>query len=60
MPRYSKSASKVVKGAMHKRKRGTLKSGSGRKVKAAPIAPPLKDARARKCRRRIEQPVEAT
>jgi hypothetical protein len=33
MPRYSKSASKDVKGAMHERKRGTLKSGSGRKVK---------------------------
>ena len=33
MRRYSKSASKDVKGAMHKRKRGTLKSGSGRKVK---------------------------
>lgn len=32
--RYSKSASKDVKGAMHKRKRGTLKSGSGRKVKS--------------------------
>jgi hypothetical protein len=34
MRRYSKSASKDVKGAMHKRKRGTLKSGSGRKVKS--------------------------
>jgi hypothetical protein len=32
--RYAKSASKDVKGAMHKRKRGTLKSGSGRKVKS--------------------------
>ena len=28
----SRSASKDVKRAMHKRKRGTLKSGSGRKV----------------------------
>ena len=34
MARYSRSASKDVKGAMHKRKRGTLKSGSGRKVKS--------------------------
>jgi hypothetical protein len=34
MRRYSKSASKDVKGAMHKRKRGTLKSGSGKKVKS--------------------------
>jgi hypothetical protein len=34
MRRYAKSASKDVKGAMHKRKRGTLKSGSGKKVKS--------------------------
>lgn len=31
MPRkYSKSASKDVERAMHKKKRGTLKSGSGK------------------------------
>ncbi len=30
--RYGKAASKSVKRAMHKRKTGTLKSGSGRKV----------------------------
>ena len=29
-----KSASKNVKSAMHRRKKGTLKSGSGRKVKS--------------------------
>jgi hypothetical protein len=34
MARYSRGASKDVKGAMHKRKRGTLKSGSGKKVKS--------------------------
>jgi hypothetical protein len=34
MSRYAKSASKDVKGAMHKKKRGTLKSGSGKKVKS--------------------------
>lgn len=34
MPRYSKSASNDVEGAMHKRKRGTLESSSGRKVKS--------------------------
>lgn len=34
MARYSRSASKDVKGAMHKRKRGALKSGSGKKVKS--------------------------
>jgi hypothetical protein len=32
--RYAKSASKDVRGAMRKRKEGTLKSGSGRKVKS--------------------------
>jgi hypothetical protein len=34
MRRYAKSASKDVKGAMHKRKRGALKSGSGKKVES--------------------------
>ena len=32
MARYGKSAAKNVKSAMHRRKRGTLKSGSGRRV----------------------------
>jgi hypothetical protein len=32
MAKYGKSASKRVKSAMHRRKRGTLKSGSGRRV----------------------------
>lgn len=35
MPRYGQGASKSVERAMHKRKRGTLKSGrSGRTVKS--------------------------
>ena len=32
MPRYGEKASKTVESAMRRRKRGTLKSGSGRKV----------------------------
>jgi hypothetical protein len=32
--RYGKTASSKVRRAMHKRKRGTLRSGSGRKVKS--------------------------
>jgi len=32
--KYSKSASKDVKRAVHKEKRGTLKSGSGKTVKS--------------------------
>ena len=34
MAKYGKSAGKRVKSAMHRRKKGTLKSGSGRKVKS--------------------------
>jgi hypothetical protein len=34
MAKYSKGAGKNVKRAMHKKKAGTLKSGSGRKVKS--------------------------
>ena len=43
----SKSASKDVESAMHKRKKGTLKSGSGRKVtsKKQAIAIGLSEAR---------------
>jgi Family of unknown function (DUF6496) len=32
MAKYGKAAQKTVKSAMHRRKKGTLKSGSGRKV----------------------------
>jgi hypothetical protein len=34
MAKYGKKAAKTVKSAMHRRKKGTLKSGSGRKVKS--------------------------
>jgi hypothetical protein len=34
MAKYSKGAQKSVKRAMHKKKAGSLKSGSGRKVKS--------------------------
>jgi hypothetical protein len=34
MAKYGKKASKTVESAMHRRKKGTLKSGSGRKVKS--------------------------
>jgi len=48
--KYSKSASKDVKSAMHKKKRGTLKSGrSGKKVtsRKQAIAIGLSEARER-------------
>jgi hypothetical protein len=34
MAKYGRSASKTVKSAMRRRKKGTLESGSGRKVKS--------------------------
>jgi hypothetical protein len=34
MAKYGKSAAKNVKSAMHRRKKGTLKSGSGQTVKS--------------------------
>lgn len=34
MAKYGTGASKSVKSAMHRRKKGTLESGSGRKVKS--------------------------
>jgi hypothetical protein len=45
--RYSKAASRKVEKAMHERKEGTLKSGSGRKVtsKKQAIAIGLSEAR---------------
>jgi Family of unknown function (DUF6496) len=32
MPRYSEGAGKAVKSAMRRRKKGTLRSGSGKRV----------------------------
>ena len=34
MAKYGRAASKSVKSAMHRKKKGTLKSGSGRTVKS--------------------------
>jgi hypothetical protein len=47
MARYSKGASKNVESAMRRKKKGTLKSGSGRSVKsrAQAIAIGLNEAR---------------
>ena len=49
MAKYGKTAAKKVKRAMHKRKAGTLKSGSGRKVTSQKqaIAIGLSEARKR-------------
>ncbi len=47
MARYSQGAQKTVKQAMHKRKKGKLKTGSGKKVrsKKQAIAIGLSEAR---------------
>jgi len=49
MAKYGKSASKNVESAMRRKKKGTLKSGSGRKVKSRKqaIAIGLSEARAK-------------
>ena len=46
--KYSKKASSYVKRAMRKRKKGTLKSGSGRKVKSKKQAVAIGLSEARK------------
>ncbi len=49
MPRkYSKAASKKVERTMHERKKGTLKSGSGKKVKSRKQAVAIGLSQARK------------
>jgi hypothetical protein len=47
MARYGKSAARTVKSAMRRRKKGTLKSGSGRRVtsRSQAIAIGLNEAR---------------
>ena len=68
MATYGKKASKTVESAMRRRKKGTLKSGSGRKVtsrkqaiaiglseareKGAKVPPPRKAAKKRATRKR--------
>ena len=49
MAKYGKSAQKNVKSAMHRRKKGTLRSGSGAKVKSRKqaIAIGLSEARSK-------------
>jgi hypothetical protein len=48
MAKYAKKAGAEVKAAMHERKRGTLKSGSGKKVKSRKQAIAIGLSKARK------------
>ena len=56
--KYSKSASKKVEKVMHERKKGTLKSGSGRKVKSRKQAIAIGLSEARKAGAKV--PKKAT
>ncbi len=51
--KYSKAASKKVGKTMHERKRGTLKSGSGRKVKSRKQAIAIGLSQARKAGKKV-------
>ncbi|HYS46639.1 MAG TPA: DUF6496 domain-containing protein [Rhizomicrobium sp.] len=51
--KYSKGASKKVKKVMHERKKGTLKSGSGRKVKDRKQAIAIGLSEARKAGKKV-------
>lgn len=54
MPRkYSKAASKKVERVMHERKRGTLKSGSGKKVTSRKQAIAIGLSEARKAGKKV-------
>ena len=56
----SRSASKDVKRAMHKRKRGTLKSGSGRKVTSRKQAVAIGLSEARKKGKKVAPKKKST
>ena len=51
MAKYGKSASRTVKSALHRRKRGTLKSGSGRVVRSRKQAIAIRAQRSQEERR---------
>jgi Family of unknown function (DUF6496) len=56
MAKYGKAASKTVKSAMHRKKKGTLKSGSGRKVTSRKQAIAIGLSEARKKGAKVPQP----
>jgi hypothetical protein len=59
--KYSKSASKEVKSAMHKKKRGTLKSGrSGKKVTSRKQAVAIGLSEARKKGKKVPKKKKAS
>jgi len=60
MAKYGKSASKNVRSAMRRRKKGTLKSGSGRTVKSRKQAIAIALSEARKKGAKVPRKSSAT
>jgi hypothetical protein len=56
--KYSKGAQKKVKKVMHERKAGTLKSGSGKKVKSRKQAIAIGLSEARKAGKKVPKKAE--
>ena len=56
MAKYGEAAAKSVKSAMHRKKRGTLKSGSGRRVKSRKQAIAIGLSEARKKGAKVPSP----
>ena len=60
MARYGKAAAKTVKSAMHRKKRGTLKTGSGRRVKSRKQAIAIGLSEARKKGAKVPPPPKSS
>jgi hypothetical protein len=60
MAKYGKKASEKVEKAMHERKKGTLKSGSGKKVKSRKQAIAIGLSQARKAGGKVPRKKTAT
>lgn len=58
--KYSKKAQKKVKKALHERKKGTLKSGSGKKVKSRKQAIAIGLSEARKAGAKVPKKKKST
>lgn len=58
--KYSKGAQKKVKKALHERKKGTLKSGSGKKVKSKKQAIAIGLSEARKEGKKVPKKKKAS
>ena len=60
MAKYGKKASEKVEKAMHERKKGTLKSGSGKKVKSRKQAIAIGLSQARKAGAKVPRKKSST